>query len=155
MRIFSGSLCLDGVTKLFCQKCGGPIELELGQFQSAGVSMVDCPHCQAPVRLFDSPAVAPPVIPQMAKPRIANPVTVPQVISWFALTAFFGWSALMVIWGMSACFGWVKGGFLHPHSDAEQVGAFFGVVISIAILFGIWLVGAMPSFLVWFIFKKR
>lgn len=145
------------MTKLYCQNCGNPVELDLQEFRTAGISSADCPHCGAQIRLFDVPFISPPQIPLVAKskPKPQN-ISFGQVVSWIALIGFFGWSALIVLWGLSACFGWVKIGlFAHHSSDAENVGAFLGVVFSLAILFGVWLIGAIPSFMVWFIFKKR
>jgi hypothetical protein len=152
------------MTKFFCQRCGGPMEFELSEFQTAGITQINCPHCQNQIRLFDSLIAAPPVLsiqnttaPTFSpRQKSESPAaSFGQIISWLALAVFFGWSALIVLWGAATCLGWVHGGLLTTHSDAEQIGTFLGVVFSIAILFGIWLVGAVPSFLIWFIFKKR
>jgi hypothetical protein len=80
----------------------------------------------------------------------------PPLAERFPLIGFFGWSALIVCWGAATCFGWAHDGLLaQSNSNAEKFGAFFGVIFSLAILFGVWLLGAVPTFLVWFIFKKK
>lgn len=138
--------------KQFCQQCGNPVEFNLDEFKQAGTSSVNCPHCNALMRLYETEK--PPVV--VSPPQVKKGATNSEVVALFALICFFSWSALILFWGAGTFFGWVKGGVLSPsNSDAQQVGAFFGVVISLAILFGVWLLGAVPSFLLWFIFKKK
>ena len=140
------------MTKIFCKKCGNPLALDLNEFHQAGVSSVDCPHCGESLRLF-SAEPKPPVV-NAAQPPTKN--TFLSVISILALVFFFCWSGLIAIWGIGTCFGWISGGlFSNTNSDARNTGQFFGVIFSLAILFGVWLLGAVPSFLVWFIFKIR
>ena len=65
----SCSYCVCSMmTKLFCQKCGNPVEFDLDEFTHAGVSVTSCPHCSASIRLFE--VQAPPLLPVGTPPLI-------------------------------------------------------------------------------------
>jgi len=94
--------------------------------------------------------------PVLLKPPEVKKGSFSEAVALIALIGFFGWSALIVCWGAATCFGWAHDGLLaQSNSNTEKFGAFFGVIFSLAILFGVWLLGAVPTFLVWFIFKKK
>lgn len=81
-----------------------------------------------------------------------------EIASLFSLIGFFGWSALCAFLIISWFFNLHKSGIIDAAANGDEVsrvGGGLGIFFGIGMIFLIWLGGAVPTFMVWIITKKR
>lgn len=79
-----------------------------------------------------------------------------EMVSVLALISFFGWTALVGIVVAAYLFQGAETGVIaDQHNAAANTGMVLGLGLVMTFLFIAWLCGAVPTFLVWFICKKK
>ena len=108
----------------------------------------------AQIEYEELPEATPPVVASNeAKPR-----TVCGSLATSALVGLVLWTGLIALWAVCGAFQLAWSGILSDlssRSQAKAMGAFLGIVMSAAIMFGAWLAGAVPAFMAWFILKDK
>jgi hypothetical protein len=155
----------------YCKRCSGHIEFDAELLDRWEARVVECPHCHgetiisvsAAERAAVSPVTTPkpPAIPKPASMILTTkkPKSVTEVFSIFFLIGFVGWTAIC---GMGALYG-IFSMFQSPKAQEvlssndpvrESAGT-IGFIIGMGMWFAIWLFGAVPTFLFWFIMRRK
>jgi hypothetical protein len=144
-----------------CQHCDGHIEFDASH---AGES-VTCPHCGQETNLFvpqqqqQSQQLAPP--PAMPRsPRVTKtPKSVGEIVSLICLIAFFTWTALCGLGVLLGFFAVAQGEQANPvitgNDQIARTAGTVGFLIGLGFWFMIWLFGAVPTFMIWMMTRKR
>jgi hypothetical protein len=148
-----------------CQHCSGKIEFDANQLDTAENTTVPCPHCGLETILFVPPSPTRPVLPKNITPpptvktpptslALKNPKSSLEVVSSLSLIGFFVWTGLCALgacWGIFVTFK----GMSEDTSAAYGAGATVGLGIWMVVCLVIWLFGAVPAALIWFMTRKR
>ena len=148
-----------------CQICGGKIEFDANQLDGAENTTVPCPHCGLEAILFVPPSPTRSVPPKnftplpTAKtppPSLApkNPKSSSEVVSILSLIGFFVWTGLCALGAFFGIFTTLSGVW-KDRSAAYGAGATIGLGIWMVICLVIWLFGAVPAALIWFVTRKK
>jgi hypothetical protein len=142
-----------------CQHCDGNIEFDACDFDKGETRNAECPHCHLETVLF-IPQSKPPLLTKTIprKPVIKNPKTTLEIISMLCMFAFFAWTILNCVIGLYV-FGSVllnrNENPLYSNNQYAQAGGAIGFLIALIFGFVIWLIGAVPTFLIWFMTRKK
>ena len=148
-----------------CQNCDGNIEFDCTGFEKGETRSVDCPHCGMATNLFvpqhqqQTQHVAPP--PALPRPQ---QVTKPQksfgeIVSLICLIGFFAWSALCGLGVVSGFFAVAQSEQANPvitsNDQSAKTFGTIGFMIGLGFWFMIWLFGAVPTFMIWIMTRKK
>jgi hypothetical protein len=148
-----------------CQHCNGQIEFDASGFEKGETCNIECPHCRLETVIFvpvsRKPLSVPPPVPQpMARLQpVKKPKTFSEIVAILCLIGFFGWTALC---GFGVLLGLVATGqseavnpVLTSNDQTSRAFGTIGFVIGMGMWFGIWLFGALPTFMIWMMTRKR
>ena len=147
-----------------CQHCDGNIEYDSSH---CGES-VPCPHCglETNLYIYETPLKALPKESNASPPPLPRPhkETKPsksfgEVVSLLCLIAFFGWTALC---GLGVVFGFFAvaqseqaNPVITSNDQSAKTFGTIGFLIGLGFWFMIWLFGAVPTFMIWVMTRKK
>lgn len=153
-----------------CQYCDNSIEFDASAFDKGETRTASCPHCGLETVLFVPPSSVPTEPPKLNSipPAIKAPqaVVAPkppksflEIVSILCMVGFLSWTVLCACGVGFGVFAMILNEGQNPaitsNNQYEQAGAAVGMFFGLGLWLIIWLLGAIPTFLIWFMTRKR
>lgn len=148
-----------------CQHCDGNIEFNANELSQGETRQVNCPHCGLETNLFvpqqqqlSRQLAIPPALPR--PPKVAKPPkSFGEIVSLICLIGFFAWTALCGLGVLSGFFAVAQSEQATPvitsNDQSAKTFGTIGFLIGLGFWFMIWLFGAVPTFMIWMITRKK
>jgi len=143
-----------------CQHCDGNIEFDACDFDKGETRNAECPHCHLETVLF-IPQSKPPLLPKtvIPKPTVKTPKSFSEMISILSMIGFFSWTGICgfgFLWGIFAvAAGEAQQPAITSNNTGLQAAGTIGLFFGFCFWLVIWLLGALPTFLIWFMTRKK
>jgi DNA-directed RNA polymerase subunit RPC12/RpoP len=149
---------MSNFVKCKCRNCDQTIAFDADELNSHETANAECPYCNLETVLVKP--TPPQALPPKLSPAVSNkPASTLEIISQLAFYGFLGWTALCIALAGFGFLNTVHSETRHPvltsNDPMEQTAGTAGFFIGLFLEFVIWLMGAVPTALIYFVTRRK